>query len=318
MAIKAEPILPRFGATISGVDITRPLDEATKAEIIALQDKWGVTVWRGTGLDDAGHVAFSRIFGHVELAPRHRNKLSRMSEPELFDASNLDANGEINRDSGVRLAAGGNRLWHSDSSFMAVRSAQALLLCHEAPPHGGPTWFADTRSAYEDLPQAMKDRLEGLEADHSYFWSRRRAGYPYTEEEIDAKPHARHPVVHVHAGSGRKALFVGAHTRDIVGMDRAEGRALIDELIEWCTQPQYVFSVHYRPGDMTIWDNLCTLHRGGEYDDTQFRRDMRRTTVRDPQASAAEVDHFTEMFAAAGDTPFSPDERTKERILTRA
>jgi alpha-ketoglutarate-dependent 2,4-dichlorophenoxyacetate dioxygenase len=315
MDIKVTPILPRFGAEISGVDITKPLDEATRKRIVELQDQWGVTVWRDTHLDDASHVAFSRIFGHVELAPRHKDKTSRMSEPELFDASNLDAEGNIVSNESIRLAAAGNRLWHSDSSFMEVRSAQALLLCHEAPPHGGPTWFADTRSAYEDLPQATKDKLEGLEATHSYFWSRRRAGYPYTEEEIDAKPMATHPLVHVHKGSGRKAIFVGAHTRDIVGVPQEQGRWLIDELIAWCTQPKYVFSVHYKPGDMTIWDNLCSLHRGGEYDDTQFRRDMRRTTVRDPEAPEAALDHFTQMFSAAGDTPFSPADATKDRIL---
>ncbi len=317
MTIEVKPILPRFGAEVSGVDISGPLDEETKRRIVDIQNEWGVTVWRDTGLDDAGHVAFSRIFGHVELAPRHSAKTSRMSEPELFDASNLDADGNIVDNESIRLAAGGNRLWHSDSSFMDVRSSQALLLCHEAPPHGGPTWFADTRSAYEDLPQEMKDRLEGLEATHSYFWSRRRAGYPYTEEEIDAKPIARHPVVHVHAGSGRKALFVGAHTRDIVGMDREEGRKLIDELIDWCTQPQYVFPVYYKPGDMAIWDNLCSLHRGGEYDDTLYRRDMRRTTVRDPQADDTALDHYSRMFAVAADTPFNPAETTRERILDK-
>jgi len=314
MTIEVKPILERFGAEVSGVDISRPLEEDTKRQIVDIQNKWGVTVWRNTGLDDASHVTFSRIFGHVELAPRHSGKPSRMSEPELFDASNLDLEGKIVDNGSIRLAAKGNRLWHSDSSFMDVRSAQALLLCHEAPPHGGPTWFADTRSAYEDLPQAMKDKLEGLEATHSYFWSRRRAGYPYTEEEIDAKPIARHPVVHVHAGSGRRALFVGAHTRDIVGMERAEGRKLIDELIEWAIQPQYVFPVYYQPGDMTIWDNLCSMHRGGEYDDTLYRRDMRRTTVRDPQAPETTLDHFTRMFVTAGDTPFNPVETTKERI----
>ncbi|MBO9498178.1 MAG: TauD/TfdA family dioxygenase [Novosphingobium sp.] len=315
MTIRVSPILPGFGAEVSGIDIARPLDEATRRRIAAIQDRWGVTVWRDTGLDDAGHVAFSRLFGRVELAPRHTGKPSRMSEPELFDASNLDLEGNIATNESIRLGAKGNRLWHSDSSFMRVRSAQALLLCHEAPPHGGPTWFADTRGAYDDLPQSMKDRLEGLRATHSYFWSRRRAGYPYTEDEIDAKPQAAHPLVHVHAGSGRKALFVGAHTRDIVGMDRADGRALIDELIAWCTRPEYTFAVHYKPGDMTIWDNLCSLHRGGEYDDSLFRRDMRRTTVRDPQAPPAEPDHFTRMFADAGDTPFSPTETTRERVM---
>ena len=314
MTIEVKPILERFGAEVSGVDISMPLDEEAKQKIVDIQTKWGVTVWRNTGLDDASHVAFSRIFGHVELAPRHSGRPSRMSEPELFDASNLDLEGNIVDNESIRLAAKGNRLWHSDSSFMDVRSSQALLLCHEAPPHGGPTWFADTRSAFDDLPQAMKDKLEGLEATHSYFWSRRRAGYPYTEEEIDAKPIARHPVVHVHAGSGRKALFVGAHTRDILGMEHKEGRKLIDELIAWCIQPQYTFPVHYQPGDMTIWDNLCSLHRGGEYDDTLYRRDMRRTTVRDPQAPDTTLDHYTRMFVKAGDTPFNPVETTRERI----
>ncbi|MCP5145148.1 MAG: TauD/TfdA family dioxygenase [Gammaproteobacteria bacterium] len=313
MPIKVEPILPRFGAEVSGVDISKPLDEATRRQIIDIQHEWGVTVWRNTHLDNASHVAFSRIFGHVELAPA-RNGQYRFEQPELFDASNIDRSGVIVDNASIRLAAKGNRLWHSDSSFMKVRAAEALLLCHEAPPHGGPTWFADTRSAYEDLPQTMKDRLEGLQAVHSYFWSRRRAGYPYTEEEVDAMPAAVHPVVHVHKGSGRKALFIGAHTRDIIGMQREDGRKLIDELIAWCTQPQYVISVHYKPGDMSIWDNLCSLHRGGEYEDTRYRRDMRRTTVRDPDAGEASSDHYTRLFTDAGDTPFAPRDSTLERI----
>jgi alpha-ketoglutarate-dependent 2,4-dichlorophenoxyacetate dioxygenase len=297
MGIQVQPILPKFGAEVSGLDITRPLDEATAQQIVDLQNRWGVTVWRDTGLDDEAHVAFSRIFGHVELAPRRSPRFSR---PELFDASNLDAEGRIVDNELVRLTAKGNRLWHTDSSFMTVRSAQSLLLCHEAPPQGGPTWFADTRSAYEDLPQAMKDRIEGLEADHSYFWSRMKAGYPFTEAEIDARPSARHPLVHVHAGSGRKALFVGAHARDIIGLPREEGRALLKALIEHATQPRYVFSVHYRPGDMVIWDNLCTMHRGGDFDDLQHRRDMRRATIREAAAPEVPDDPFGDMFRAAG------------------
>ena len=84
----------------------------------------------------------------------------------------------------------------------------------------------------------------------------------------------------------------------MVGMEREEGRALIAELIEWITQPKYTFSVTYKPGDMTIWDNLCSLHRGGDFNDAGQRRDMRRTTVRDPDAPDASDDHFTQMFRA--------------------
>lgn len=298
MGIRIAPILAGFGAELSGIDITRPLDERTQAEIRAAQDAWGVTVWRDTGLTDRSHVAFSRIFGHVELAPR-RSPKPRLGEPELFDASNLDAEGRILDNELVRLTNKGNRLWHTDSSFMPIRSTVSLLLCHEAPPEGGPTWFADTRTAYDDLPQEMKDRLDGLVADHSYFWSRRKAGFPYSEEEVDAMPSARHPLVHRHAGSGRKALFVGAHARTIVGMPRDEARALLAELIDWCTQPQYVFSITYRPGDMVIWDNLCSMHRGGDFDDLRHRRDMRRTTVREGAAPETPDDPYGAMFQAA-------------------
>lgn len=302
MAIEAKAILPKFGAEISGIDITRPLDAATQKQIIDLQGKWGITVWRNTGLTDESHVEFSRIFGHLELAPRPPGRKPRHERPELFDASNLDAEGNIIDNEMIRYIKKGDRQWHTDSSFMTVRSSTSLLLCHEAPPEGGPTWFADTRSAYEDLPQKMKDRIDGLVVEHSYWWSRAKAGYPLTEEEIDAKPSARHPIVHVHAPSGRKALFIGAHGRNIDGMARDEGRALLKELADWCTQPQYVFQVFYKPGDMVIWDNLCSMHRGGDYDDVAHRRDMRRTTVREGAPPATGDDPFTEMFAASGKT----------------
>ncbi len=302
MKLKIKPILPRFGAEVSGVDITGPLDEETRAAIVSTQNTYGITVWRDTGLNDETHIAFSRIFGHIELAPRIEGRPYRHAHRELFDASNLDAEGRIIQDELVRLHKRGDRLWHTDSSFMELRSAQSLLLCHEAPPAGGETWFADTRSAYEDLPQSIKDRIEGLRARHSIWWSRSRAGFPLTEEEIDARPHATHALVHVHKGSGRKALYVAAHARDIVDMPREEGRALLRELIDFATQPQYVFSVTYRPGDMVIWDNLCSMHRGGDFEDLKYRRDMRRTTIREGAAPGQPDDPFTDLFVASGAT----------------
>lgn len=279
MALTIRPITPTFGAEISGVDITRPLDETTRKQILAAQDRWGVTVWRDTGLDDGAHVAFSRIFGELELAPRLAGRKTRFELAEIFDASNLDAEGQIVTDELIRLHKKGDRLWHTDTSFMPTRSSHSLLLCHEAPPVAGETWFADTRSAYEDLPQSMKDRIEGLVAEHSIWWSRKVAGYPFTDEDVDARPSARHPLVHVHQGSGRKALYVASHARNIVGMTHEESQALLKELIAFATQPQYIFKVAYKPGDMAIWDNLCTMHRGGDFDEVNHRRDMRRTTV---------------------------------------
>jgi len=298
MSLIATPILPKFGAEISGIGIARPLSEADRRAIVAAQNIYGVTVYRDTGLTDETHIAFSRNFGHVELAPAVAGRKVRFAHRELFDAGNLDAEGRIIDNEMIRLHKKGDRLWHTDSSFMPLRSAQSLLLCHEAPPEGGQTWFADTRTAYEDLPQSMKDRIEGLKARHSLWWSRKMAGFPFTEEEIDERPHAIQPLVHVHAGSGRKALYVAAHARDIVGMPPDEGRALLEELIDFATQPKYVFSITYKPGDLAIWDNLCSMHRGGEFDELHHRRDMRRTTIREAAAPSEPDDPFTELFQA--------------------
>ena len=125
------------------------------------------------------------------------------------------------------------------------------------------------------------------------------AGAEIADEEIDERPKARHPLVHVHKGSGRKALFIAAHTMDVEGMPRDEGRALIRQLIEHATQPQYVFSVKWHRGDLVIWDNLCSMHRGGDFDYVNEKRDMRRTTVREGTAphTLDLDDPFTELFA---------------------
>lgn len=298
--LQAVPILPRFGAVCSGLDLTQPLPPEEVKQVTDAMDRWGVTVWRDTGMDDEQHVEFSRNFGYLERVPVREGARTRLAHRELFDASNLNVDGEITQDPAAIQYRKGDRLWHTDSAFMEKRTSYSLLLAHEVPPEGGETSFADTRSAYDDLPQEMKDRLEGLVGVNSLWWSRKLAGADIPDEEIEARPKARHPLVHVHKGSGRKALFIAAHTMDIEGMPSGEGRALIRELIAHATQPQYVFSHSWRTGDLVIWDNLCTMHRGGDYDYARYKRDMRRTTVREgtePHQLETGDDPFAELFA---------------------
>jgi alpha-ketoglutarate-dependent 2,4-dichlorophenoxyacetate dioxygenase len=298
--LQVQPILPRFGAECSGLDLTRPLGAEEVKQVTGAMDTWGVTVWRSTGMNDDQHVQFSRNFGFLERVPQREGARYRLSHRELFDASNLNVDGEITQDPAAIQYRKGDRLWHTDSAFMEKRTSYSLLLAHQVPGEGGETSFADTRSAYEDLPQSLKDRLEGKVGVNSLWWSRRMAGADISDEEIEARPKAKHPLVHVHKGSGRKALFIAAHTMDIEGMPREEGRALIRELIEHATQPQYVFSVSWNAGDMVIWDNLCSMHRGGEYDYAREKRDMRRTTVREgtePHQMETGDDPFAELFA---------------------
>src|SRR5690349_1088036 len=130
MPLTVEPILPRFGAEVSGVDISKPLDAETQANIIAAMDTWGVCVYRNTGLDNESHIAFSRTFGHLEKAPVRAGALPRHGHRELFDAGNLDATGAINRDPSAILYRRGDRLWHTDSAYMSLRTRYSLLLAH--------------------------------------------------------------------------------------------------------------------------------------------------------------------------------------------
>ncbi len=300
MPLKVEPILSRFGAECSGLDLTRPLSPEEVRQVTDAMDTWGVTVWRNTGMNDEQHVAFSRNFGYLERVPRREGVRYRLPFRELFDASNLTVEGEITQDAAAIQYRKGDRLWHTDSAFMEKRTSYSLLLAHQVPPEGGQTWFADTRSAYDDLPQDMKDFLEDKVGINSLWWSRKLAGADIDDAEIDERPKAKHPLVHVHKGSGRKALFIAAHTMDVEGMPREEGRALIRQLIEHCTQPQYVFSVDWNVGDMVIWDNLCTMHRGGDFDYAKYKRDMRRTTVREgtePHQMETGDDPFSELFS---------------------
>ena len=300
MPLKVEPILPRFGAECSGLNLTRPLSADDFRQVTDAMDTYGVTVWRGTGMNDEQHVAFSRNFGFLERVPKREGVKFRLPFHELFDASNLNVEGEITQDPAAIQYRKGDRLWHTDSAFLEKRTSYSILLAHEVPPEGGETWFADTRSAYEDLPQETKDLLEGKVGVNSLWWSRKKAGADIPDEEIYERPMARHPLVHVHKGSGRKALFIAAHTMDVEGMDKAEGRQLIADLIAHCTQPQYVFSVKWNAGDMVIWDNLCSMHRGGDYAYDTYRRDMRRTTVREgtePHTMESGDDPYTELFA---------------------
>jgi alpha-ketoglutarate-dependent 2,4-dichlorophenoxyacetate dioxygenase len=285
MTLDAKPLGPSFVAEVSGVDFSRPIDAATLTEIVAAMDRYAVCVFRATALNDESHIAFSRQLGKLEHAPRLFGKsVTRFGHSELFDAGNLDANGNILADERRRIYNKGNALWHTDSSFNPHRASYSLLLAHEVPPAGGDTQFADTRAAYDALPDELKAQIEDLWAEHWLWHSRMLAGYPEpTEAEREAKPPARHKLVQIHPGSGRKTLYIASHASHIVGWPVEAGRKLLNDLIEFATQPQFVRAVSWQQaGDLVIWDNRCTMHRATPFEDTVYRRDMRRTTVYDP------------------------------------
>jgi alpha-ketoglutarate-dependent 2,4-dichlorophenoxyacetate dioxygenase len=280
MAIEVMRLHPLFAAELTGVDCARP-DAALVNLVEDLMREHAVLCIRGQGhLDDERHLAFARAFGPLELPGNKPHNGGRVAFG-LYDVSNLGPDGEIvDPDSPRARISKGNELFHADSSFNDLPSKWSMLRGVIVTPEGGETETIDMRAVWDALPQAMKDRVEGLSARHNYFHSRRKAGAAVDETANPLAPHMRaeHPVVRTSA-SGRPALFVGAHTQCIVGMDEAESHALIEELIAIATQPRFIYSHKWRQGDILIWDNRCTLHRGTAYDYRRYQRDMRRATV---------------------------------------
>lgn len=309
MTIEITPIKPGFGAEISGVEISRPLTEADARAILRAIDDYAVLVFRNTGLDDVTHVAFSRIFGHVETMPSFKKlfdsarsakdgKTAKEAGPHFVTFGNLTDEGRIVDDSDRRKLLAGDRMWHTDSSFMPERAAYSALLAYVVPPVGGNTDFADMRAAWDTLPAAMKARIEGLEADHCVWWSRHVSGADISEEQAMSMPAARHPLVHRHK-SGRTALFLASHIRGIPGLSLGEGRALVAELTEHATRPERTISVRWNVGDLVVWDNLATMHRATPFDDLGHKREMRRTTMREGPPPATPDDPYGEMYSGS-------------------
>ncbi len=286
MTLQATPLHPLFAARISGLDMHHAADPATLAELVALMDRYAVcAVGHNRPLTNEEHIAFSLQLGPMDRgkSPKIAGTGIRIPHNEIVDQSNMDQDGTIYAEGDRRLAfKRANRLWHTDMSFRQVRATYSLLSAHVVPPEGGDTDFIDMRAVYDALPGAMKARLEDLVAEHSYWYSRKLGGGPDpSETERASRPPARHPVVYVCPRTGRKSLYIASHVSGIVGWPEDAARSLIDELMAFATQPQYVYSHKWRTGDVVIWDNLITLHRATTFDDTRYRRDMRRATCRE-------------------------------------
>ena len=283
----SDPALPSFAATATGVDLAALSADETRALRNAI-DTYAVLIIRDQHLDDDHLLALGRAFGDVE-PPRNHRVVQRLKHAELADISNLTADNKLRAaDDHRRLDSLGNRLWHSDASFRAVPGALSMLFAHVVPPAGGETEFADLRAAYAALDPALQARIEGLSCEHSIFHSRGQLGHTdYTEAERAALPPVTHPLVRVHPGSQRKTLYMGSHASHIVGWPLPDGRLLLRDLMEHATQREFVYRHAWRVGDLVIWDNRCTLHRGRAYDDARHPRDLRRVTTKDHYAEQA-------------------------------
>ena len=285
MTISIYPVTPDFAAEIGDVDLSQPLSTDDCAAIKAAFWKYAVLVFPAQEINSDQHVAFASQFGPME--PNINSYADEIKKERIdnrvSDVSNLDQDNQIlPAQSRKRQSGLANRLWHTDSSFRHVPALTSLLYSRQVAPIGGHTQFTDLRAAYDALPASMQQRLEGLIAEHSIFHSRASIGFTdYSERERASLPGAKQVLVRTIPESGRRSLYLAAHACRIDGMAETQAQQLIAELMAHATQRQFIHTHRWRQNDLVMWDNRCTMHRGTEYDERRWKRDMHRATVSD-------------------------------------
>jgi alpha-ketoglutarate-dependent 2,4-dichlorophenoxyacetate dioxygenase len=295
MTITAQPLTASFAAEIIGADLSQPVDAATVDAIWSAIDRYAVVVFRDQRLTDAQLRDFATGFGPLEIGrSAARPGRRRLAIPQIGDISNLDVDNKVRAlDDRRRLDSLGNRLWHTDASYMRVPVVLGLLHAVALPPPSpfgnGETEFADMRAAYDALPEATQQAIEDLVVEHDVFWSRGQIGFTeFPPGEREQYPPSPQRLVRVHPGSRRKTLYLSAHASHIVGWPVADGRLLLWDLTAHATQRQFVYSHTWRVGDLVIWDNRVTMHRGRPHDEAQ-PRDLRRATTLDTASTLERV-----------------------------
>jgi alpha-ketoglutarate-dependent 2,4-dichlorophenoxyacetate dioxygenase len=284
MGLTFTPFREGFVAEVSPVSLREAFDEVTLQQIRGGMDKYGVLVFRNQEFTDAEEMDFAQRLDGVLHSKTGASALgkNRLGSEAIADISNVTNAGDLQKpDDRGRLYSLGNRLWHTDASFQDPAGRYSMLHARMLPPMRADTMFADMRAAYDALDDEMKAKVEGLTCHHSIAHSRKALGFEFSDEELEKLKGAYHPLVRTLARSGRQSLYLASHAAKIMEMSLPEGKLLLWELSQHATQPQFVHSHEWKDGDLVIWDNRATMHRATPFDDSKYRRELRRVTTLD-------------------------------------
>lgn len=284
VALSVEPLDAAFGAMVRG--LARPvLGEDERTLLRAALADHGVLVLPGLAPDPAAHVKLTRVFGDPDIHPIESIRLEGV--PEIIDLQVRVPEDLSAEDADVVV---GRLAWHSDLTYTAEPSRGALLCAAEVPPEGGETGFIDTVTVYEALPQAMKDRIRGLEVVHAFTELPSSARKAVADDGAGSVPEfdaVVHPIAHRHPETGRIALNVSPlFAQAIVGMAEDEGQELLAELQDFATADRFTYFHRWQVGDLVVWDNWRTMHAATGHKRRHGRR-MLRTTIRGGALTAA-------------------------------
>jgi len=276
MRLESRALDNSVACEVVGLRLWERQDARTLDELRALWAQHPVLVFRRQALSEGELADFSALFGPLERTVR--TDWASPVRPEVSLISNL-------KDAQAKPIGGlgdGEIQWHSDQSYMLNPATGAMLYALELPPKGGATSWVDLCAAYAGLPDPLRRAVDGRRAIFNY--AKRLAGYQgvdrvISEEAKRKTPPILHPLVHTHPVTGKKALYLDSTTTvGVDGMDEASGTALLEEIYQFATRPEFTYCHHWQVGDALLWDNGFTMHRREPFDPAA-RRLMKRTTM---------------------------------------
>lgn len=281
--MEVKRLTPAFGAAVTGIDLGKLSD----AQFEAIKHVWfahrGLLAFPSQHLSDDGLLAFSRRIGQLDLPPNQEHgRQSPAGYPEIYVVSNLkDEAGRA-----IGALGDGEAVWHTDMSYEAHPPLASMLTAREIPASGGDTWFCDMIGAYEDLPDALKQRIRYLKIKHDGTYNSGgflRAGLTPTNDPISA-PGTLHPARIRIPESGTVSLYLGRRRMSYAdGLSLAESEALLDKLWQYATAPHRIYTHKWQVGDLVLWDNRTTMHRRDPFPGADRRR-MHRTQIKGSEA----------------------------------
>jgi alpha-ketoglutarate-dependent 2,4-dichlorophenoxyacetate dioxygenase len=291
------PLGPGFAAQVRGVTLVDVAnDDAVYAAVRAAFDEHSVIVLRDQDVTDEGQVAFSRRFGPLEVTPT----ATQGAGSHLVILTTIDKDGNVvPGDHRLALRNKANQLWHADSTFKSTPALASVLSGRIMPAAGGETEFVSTRLAFERLDPATQQQVANLFAWHDYSYSRGKvAANLVSADERAALPPNCWRMVWTNPANGRSALYIASHIYAIEGLEERAAQKLVADLTEAATAPGRSYEHSWREGDVVMWDNRATMHRGRPWPAHEARTMVRTTisatdadgvqSVRPPSRQAAE------------------------------
>jgi alpha-ketoglutarate-dependent taurine dioxygenase len=273
-----------FGAIFTDVDLNK-FNETTWRRVEDAFHEYAALVFPAQHLSEQAQVAFAMRFGEIEILREGATAIQ---------ITNKKPDGTLFKPQDFRFKTlRGNEGWHMDSTYMPLAAKAGVLSAIEVPSTGGETELADMRAAYDALDQATKIQIAGFSAYHSLYASQAKIGHivePGSGYGYHDKGAPLRPLVKVHPVTGHKALCIGRHAYRIPGMLDEDAQTLLDDLLEFACQPPRVYTHHWEPGDLIIWDNRCVLHRARPYDFNETRILQATRIAGDPQSELASTD----------------------------